>query len=87
MTKRSMNDDPRIDPRIKALMGGLVMPESTDAASREEMLARFNTPEALAMSAGFKGFMELCDTEEIAPSKGLAVSTLEFTSEPDGNTI
>jgi acetyl esterase/lipase len=87
MTKRSMNDDPRIDPRIKALMGGLSLPESADAASREEMLARFNTPEALAMSEAFKGFMELCDTEEIAPSKGLAVSTLEFTSEPDGNTI
>tara|TARA_R110002049_G_scaffold184840_1_gene353071 strand:- start:3038 stop:4075 length:1038 start_codon:yes stop_codon:yes gene_type:complete len=87
MAIRNMNDDPRIDPRIKALMGAIVLPEGSDVASREEMLERANTPQAQQMSAAFREFMELCDTEEIAPSTGLEVSTLTFTSEPDGNTI
>lgn len=87
MTNRSMNDDPRIDPRIKALMGGLALPQSADAVSREDMLARANSPKSLAMAKALTEFMELCDTEEIAPSTGLDVSTLDFTSEPDGNTI
>jgi acetyl esterase/lipase len=87
MANRNMNDDPRIDPRIKALMGALVLPEGADVASREEMLERANTPQSQQMAAGFREFMELCDTEEIAPSAGLQVSTETFTSEPDGNTI
>ena len=31
--------------------------------------------------------MEICDSEEIAPSAGLSISTLEFSSEPDANTV
>ncbi|CAA0079123.1 Carboxylesterase NlhH [Halioglobus japonicus] len=87
MSTRNMNDDPRIDPRIKALMGAMSMPEGADVASREEMLERANTPQAQQMAEALKGFMELCDTEEIAPSEGLEISTLTFQSEPDGNTI
>jgi acetyl esterase len=34
-----------------------------------------------------KAFMEMCDTEEIAPSAGLVMRTLEFHSKPDGNRI
>lgn len=87
MSTRNMNDDPRIDPRIKALMGSLAMPPGVDVASREEMLERANSPKALEMAEALKGFLDLCDTQEIAPSAGLESSTLEFTSEPDGNTI
>lgn len=87
MTTRGMNDDPRIDPRIKALMGAMAIPEGSDVASREEMLERANTPEARKMAEAFKGFLEFCDTEEIAPGEGLEISTLTFTSEPDGNSI
>ena len=82
-----MNDDPRIDPRIKALMGGLSMPAAADVASREEMLEKANSPKSREMAEALKGFMELCDTEEIAPSAGLETSTLTFASEPDGNTV
>ncbi len=32
-------------------------------------------------------FLELLDNEDVAPSKGLHVTTLEFTSTPDGNTV
>ena len=31
--------------------------------------------------------LEMLDNEDVAPSKGLDVSTLEFTSTPDGNTM
>ena len=31
--------------------------------------------------------LELLDNEEVAPSKGLHVTTLEFTSTPDDNTV
>ncbi|MEZ5501679.1 MAG: alpha/beta hydrolase [Halioglobus sp.] len=65
----------------------MTLPEGADVASREEMLARANTPEARAMAEALKGFLDLCDTEEIAPSAGLATSTLEFISEPDGNKV
>ena len=31
--------------------------------------------------------MDVCDTDEVAPSAGLVVSVEEFTSQPDGNTV
>ena len=34
-----------------------------------------------------KLIFNICDTEEIAPSTGLAISRQDFTSKPDGNTI
>ena len=87
MSNINMNDDPRIDPRIKALMGGMSLPPGSNVNSREEMLERANSPQALEMAEGLRGFMELCDTPEIAPSEGLEISTLEFNSVPDENKI
>ena len=77
----------RIDPRIKALLGA--MPEMTakDVESREEALADANAPEAVAAREAFRTFMDMCDSEEVAPSKGLSIKTLDFVSEPDGNSI
>jgi acetyl esterase/lipase len=80
-------EDPRIDPRIKAVMGSLPPVEARDAESREQLLAEANSPEALAARAGFDAFMAMCDNENVAPSTGLDVSVHEFTSSPDGNTI
>jgi acetyl esterase/lipase len=34
-----------------------------------------------------RAFMDLCDTEEVAPAGGLRVHTERVTSAPDGNTI
>jgi acetyl esterase len=87
MSKANMQEDSRIDPRIKALMGGMDFSAPSDVASREELLISANKPESLAMQEGMKAFMELCDTEEIAPSEGLVMRTLEFDSVPDGNRI
>ena len=82
-----LNDDPRIDPRIKALMGAMPTPSQADATSREELLAEANSDEAVAARSALEGFMALCDNEDIAPSTGLDISTQEFSSSPDGNTI
>ncbi len=79
--------DPRIDPRIKALFGALPQTEMKDVSSREEVLGAVNTPEAQAGREAFRGFMEMCDNEDVAPSAGLTIETHEFRSEPDGNTI
>jgi acetyl esterase/lipase len=82
-----LNDDPRIDPRIKALMGAMPTPEPGDAASREQVLEEANNEHAVAAREALRGFMAMCDDENIAPSTGLDVSVHEFTSSPDGNTI
>ncbi len=82
-----LNDDPRIDPRIKALMGAMPEMSADDGESREQLLAEANSEAAVAAREAMAGFMALCDNEDVAPSTGLDVSTHEFTSSPDGNTI
>lgn len=82
-----INDDPRIDPRLKAIFGGMNLTTSGNVASREELLAEANTPEALQMREGLKAMLEMADNEAIAPSAGLRIHTETFTSQPDGNTI
>ena len=83
-----LTEDPRIDPRIKTAFRA--MPEMAnpgDAESREQLLAEAETEAAKAAAEGIRNFLALCDTEEVAPSKGLVTKTLEFTSQPDGNAI
>ncbi|MET0579675.1 MAG: alpha/beta hydrolase [Ilumatobacteraceae bacterium] len=80
-------DDPRIDPRIKALLGSLSMTPQTDVESRDALLEEVNRPEAVALREQMTAAMEMVDNEDIAPSKGLDVSVLQFTSTPDGNTV
>jgi acetyl esterase len=87
MSNPKINDDPRIDPRLKALLGAMPQGELKDVASREKLLEEANRPEAKAVLATLEGFMAMCDNEVVAPSDGLSISTREFVSEPDGNTI
>ena len=88
MANSRIVEDPRIDPRIKALFGAFDMPPSLgDVASREELLEEANSEDALARRTILTEFMAMCDTEEVAPSKGLNVTEYSVTSEPDGNTI
>ena len=79
--------DTRLDPRLKALLGGMAMEGGSDVDSRETLLAEANSEEAKQQAELFRGFMDMCDTEEAAPSAGLRVHTEKFVSEPDGNTI
>ena len=87
MSNSKINDDPRIDPRIKALLGAMALPTPKSVSSREELLEQANSEENKATIAALKGFLELCDNEDIAPSAGLTITTREFTSEPDGNIV
>jgi acetyl esterase/lipase len=81
-------DDPRIDPRIRALFGAMPPePPQPDAVSREQMLAEEATDEAKARAAAQTAMMEMFDSEAIVPSAGLTVTVETFTSQPDGNTI
>ncbi len=79
--------DNRLDPRIKAILVGLPMEASGDAESREQILAEANTEEARQQAELFRTFMDMCDTEEAAPSAGLRVHSEKVVSQPDGNTI
>ncbi len=83
----SIADDPRVDPRLKLLLGGMVATPQSDVASREQVLEEANSPEAVAAAEAATTLFELVDDETVAPSAGLDVSTVEFRSEPDGNTV
>lgn len=83
----TIDDDPRIDPRIKATMGMMPVVAQSDAASRQQMLDEVNTPEALEAAETLAAVLDALDNEDVAPSTGLTTTTHEFTSAPDGNTI
>jgi len=83
-----VNSDPRIDPRIKAIFGGL--PDTVpgeDVASREEMVAQENAPPALAAAAMWEAMRPAFESEANAPSKGLREQVEKVVSQPDGNSI
>ena len=80
-------DDPRIDPRIKAMMAAMPSAAQTDVASRDALLEELNRPEAVAQREQMTAMLEMLDNEDVAPSKGLDVSTHRAHVEPDGNTI
>jgi acetyl esterase len=83
-----ISSDPRIDPRIKSLFGAMPdAPNPGDVASRDLLLAEYQTDEAKQRFAAQTAMFDVMDNEEVAPSKGLKVTTETFVSEPDGNAI
>jgi acetyl esterase len=80
-------NDPRIDPRLKALFGAMPSQPMADAASREALLAEAATPEAQARAGALRQMLDAFDNEEIAPKAGLVARTETFVSEPDGNEV
>ena len=87
MSKPNIAEDRRLDPRIKAVLAAMPAIEMQNFDSREELLAAQNAPEAAEGRKAFEAFMAMCDNEEVSPSAGLKVETLEFASQPDGNTV
>ena len=79
--------DPRLDPRLKTILAGMPAEAANDVDSREVLLAEANTEAARHQAELFRSFMDLCDTEEAAPSAGLRVHSEKVVSAPDGNTI
>ncbi len=79
--------DPRIDPRMKAILK--VIPPSPEEviATREEMVERAASPTARAMRELYRSMVDGVDREEVASFRGLVTTDYEVTSAPDGNTI
>lgn len=82
-----LQEDPRIDPQIKAKFGDFGQAQAPNASSRAEVLAMFETPEGKAMIEMQSQFFRTTASEEIAPSKGLVIRTETFASAPDGNQV
>lgn len=80
--------DPRLDPRIKALLAAVpTEPPAVDVPDRQTLLDEASSPAAQQARDAFRSVMDLCDTEEAAPSAGLRVSRDAIPSQPDGNTV
>lgn len=82
-----LDDDPRIDLRLKAVFGQFTVPPLSDVGSREELLALERTPEAIARNEAIRAFTDSFGDEDVAPSSGLRISTVAIRSEPDGVAI
>src|SRR5215469_14151246 len=77
-------EDPRIDPRIKQIFGGVELRSQGDVASREELLADESFKAELA---ALSKMLDACNNETIAPSAGLSIRTERVVSSPERNTI
>jgi acetyl esterase len=83
-----ISTDPRIDPRLKRAFGA--MPDAPDlgsVTSRDVLLAEAQTELARQTYAAQTAMFSMMDTEDVAPSRGLRISTEQFSSSPDGNAI
>lgn len=83
----NLNDDPRIDPRIKAAMGAMPPMSQENVETRQQLIEAANMPGAIARRQEMEAMFEMLDNEEIAPSAGLDINTYECVSNPDGNSI
>jgi acetyl esterase len=79
-----VNDDPRIDPRLKAVFGNMPAIVLPDVPNRETLLAR--AAEAISRLADAPR-PDAAPYEAYAPSAGLDIRTLAVPSQPDGNSI
>ena len=80
-------EDPRIDPRLKAMFGGMDLTATSNVSSRKELLAEEHSAEGNARAAQLKTMLDAIDNEFVASSAGLATSEHRVVSAPDGNTI
>jgi acetyl esterase len=79
--------DIRLDPRLKAILASIPAEPAGDVDSREALLAEANSEAARQHAELFRSWMDLCDTEDAAPSAGLRMHSEKAVSEPDGNSI
>lgn len=83
----NLADDPRLDPRVKWALRNVPTTTLSDIDSRETLLEISNSPKALALRDKMESLYDKLDTDDVAPSEGLAISVHEFTSSPDRNTV
>lgn len=82
-----ISEDPRIDPRLKAVFGAFPSGVQPNVSSREELVERMNSPEADSARDILMETLTSPELEVLAPTAGLTISTETFTSSPDGNTV
>ena len=82
-----LQNDPRLDPRVKWALRNVPVTNLTDVDSRETLLEISNHPKAVALREKSAALYDTLDTEGVASSAGLSITVHEFTSAPDGNTV
>ena len=82
-----LENDPRLDPRVKWALRNVPVTNLSDVDSRETLLEISNHPKAVALREKATALYDALDTEEVASSVGLSITVHELTSAPDGNTI
>lgn len=83
----TIDDDPRVDPRLKAAFGGREPESAPPIPDRDTLLAMAQVPEIRQGFEEGQKFWDSLDSEEIAPSAGLRLERHDFPSQPDGNQI
>jgi acetyl esterase len=76
----------RLDPRVASFVEAQPPVPIADVSSRAELLAEACSPEGLAAAAADRDFMEMGDSEEVAPSAGLEFADYAV-ARPDGHSI
>ena len=79
----NIQQDRRIDPRLKALFAMIPVISQPDVNSRQELLDEVNQPDAIAIREQLMAMMEILDDHVNAPGDGLDISTVEFDARPD----
>ena len=87
--ENKIKNDLRIDKRIRAVFGEVDFGSvtTTNATTREEILAEQETEEAIQGKAVMEMINNSPHYKEVVTDEGLITSTKEFTSSPDGNNI
>ena len=87
--ENKIKNDQRIDKRIRAVFGEVDFNSvtTTNATTREEILAEQETEEAIQGKAVMEMINNSPHYKEVVTDEGLVTSTKEFTSSPDGNNI
>lgn len=80
-------EDPRVDPRIKALFADIPPTRGAKFATREEVLAGLAAMAVQSNGPSFVSVLAAQDFEALVPSTGFDIRTREIASQPDGNTI
>ena len=82
-----ISDDPRVHPRIRRIMGRMPLAPAPTYTDREELMSIVTKPSSIAKAEAGDAVLDGLDSEDLAPLEGLDISTIEITSDPDGNTI
>ncbi len=82
-----IENDPRLDPRVKWALRNVPVTTLGDVDSRETLLEISNSPKAIALRDKMDALYDTLDTEDVASSDGLVNSVHEFVSAPDANTV